>query len=59
MSMLLSEKVLYVRTVEASSKQLPKMQRLSGRLREVVIYKNRNTKSLFWEEVQAHLLYGR
>ena len=43
MSMLLSENVLYVRTVEASCKQPPKMQRLSGRLREVVIYKNRPT----------------
>ena len=38
MSMLLSENVLYVRTVEASRKQPPKMQRLSGRLREVVTY---------------------
>ena len=44
MSILLSENVLYVRTVEASRKQPPKMQRLSGRLREVVIYKNRTTR---------------
>ena len=33
--------------------------RLSGRLWEVVVYKNRTTGSLFLEEVQAHLLYGR
>ena len=32
------------------------MQRLSGRLREVVNYKNRITGSLFQEEVQVHLL---
>ena len=32
------------------------MQRLSGCLREVVIYKNRTSGSLFQEEVQAHLL---
>ena len=36
----------------------PKMQRLSGRLREVVVYKDRTTGGLFREEVQAHL-YGR
>ena len=32
------------------------MQRLSGRLRKVVNYKNRITGSLFQEEVQVHLL---
>ena len=32
------------------------MQRLSGRLQEVVIYKNWTRGSLFQEEVQAHLL---
>ena len=31
------------------------MQRLSGRLREVVVYKDRTTGRLFREEVQAHL----
>ena len=35
------------------------MQGLSGRLREVVAYKNRTTGALFREEVQTHLLYGR
>ena len=35
------------------------MQRLSGRLREVVAYKNQTTGGLFREEAQAHLLYGR
>ena len=33
------------------------MQRLSGRLREVVVYKNRTTAGPFREEVQAHVLY--
>ena len=33
------------------------MQRLSGRLREVVVKKNRTTGRLFRAEVQAHLLY--
>ena len=33
--------------------------KLSGRLREVIAYKNRTTGGLFEEEVQAHLLYGR
>ena len=43
-----------------SRKRPPKMQRLSGRLREVVVvYKNRTTGVLFQEEVQTHLLYGR
>ena len=42
-----------------SHKQPPKMQRLCGRLREVVAYKNWTTGALFWEEVWAHLLYGR
>ena len=32
------------------------MQRLSGRLREVVAYKNRTTGGLFQEEVRAHLM---
>ena len=41
-------------------KRPPKMQRLGGRLREVVVvYKNRTTGGLFQEEVQTHLLYGR
>ena len=35
------------------------MQRLSGRLREVVPYKNQTTGGLFREEVQTHLLYER
>ena len=36
------------------------MQRLSGRLREVVAYKNRTTAGrLFRENIRAHLLYGR
>ena len=42
-----------------SRKRPPKMQRLSGRLREVVVYKNRTIGGLFREEVQTHLLYGR
>ena len=53
----LSENVLYVSTVQPYRKQLPKMQRLWGRLREVVVYKNRTTGSLFWEEGQVHLLF--
>jgi len=35
------------------------MQRLSGRLREVVVYKNQTTRGLFQEEAQARLLHGR
>ena len=35
------------------------MERLSGRLREVVAYKNLTTGGLFRKEVQTHLLYGR
>ena len=42
-----------------SRKRRPKMQRLSGRLREVVAYKNRITGNLFREVVWAYLLYGR
>ena len=43
-----------------SRKRPPKMQRLGGRLREVVVvYKNRTIGALFREEVQTHLLYGR
>ena len=42
-----------------SRKRPPKMYRLSGRLREVVAYKNRTLRGLFREEVEAHLLYGR
>ena len=42
-----------------SRKRPPKMYRLSGRLREVVAYKNRTSRGLFREEVEAHLLYGR
>ena len=55
----------YVLTVRAIKIQLTsgrrplKMQRLKGRLREVVVYKNRTTRGLFQEEVRAHLLYGR
>ena len=49
-------KLQYSRT---SRKRPPKMQRLSGRLREVVAYKNRTSRGLLREEVQAHLLYGR
>ena len=39
-------------------KRAPKMQRLSGRLREVVVYKNRTTGGFSRKEVQAHLPYG-
>ena len=42
-----------------SRKRPPKMQRLNGRLRKVVVYKNRTTEGLFGEEIWAHLLYGR
>ena len=42
-----------------SRKRPPKMQRLSGRLREVVVYKNRTTGGIFREEFQAQLLDGR
>ena len=42
-----------------SHKRPPKMQRLSGWLWKVVLYKNQTTGGLFKEEVQAHLLYGR
>ena len=42
-----------------SSKRPPKMQKLSGRLREVLVFKNRTTGGLFREEVWAHLFYGR
>ena len=42
-----------------SRKRPPKTQRLSGRLREVVVYKNRTTGGLFREECQVHLFYGR
>ena len=57
---LLKQKVKYSRT---SRKPPPKMKRLSGRLRELVAYKNGTTGGLFREEVQTHqlqhLLYGR
>ena len=33
------------------------MQRLSGRLREAVAYKNRTIGRLFREKIRAHLLY--
>ena len=56
MSMLLSENVLYVRTVEASRKQPPKMERLSGRLREVVSCKNRTKRGLFSEDNLLHAM---
>ena len=42
-----------------SRKRPVKMQRLSGRLREVIVYKSRTTGRLFREKAQAHLLYGR
>ena len=42
-----------------SRKRPPEMQTLSGRLREVVAYKNRTIGHLFRGEVQAHLLYGK
>ena len=35
------------------------MERLSGRLLEVVAYKNRTTVGLFGEEVRTHLPYER
>lgn len=35
------------------------MQRLSGRLRDVVSYENRITRGLFQEEVRTHRLFGR
>ena len=41
-----------------SRKRPPKMQRLSRRLRGVVVYKNQTTRGLFRQEVQANLLYG-
>ena len=49
-------KLQYSRTFR---KRPPKMQRLSGRLLEVVAYKNRTSRGLLREGVQAHLLYGR
>ena len=51
-------KIMEVEYSRTSRKQPLKM-RLSGRLREVVVYKNRTTEGLFQEEVRAHLLYGR
>ena len=53
---LLSITTMYSRT---SRKPPPKMQRLSGHLREMVAYKNLTTGGLFREEGQTHLLYGR
>ena len=35
------------------------MQRFSGRLREVVAYKNQTTWSPFQEEAPTYLLFGR
>lgn len=35
------------------------MQRLSGRLRDVVSYENRITRGLFQEEVWTHRLFGK
>ena len=46
----------YTRT---SRKRPPKMQGLSGRLREAVVYKNRANGGLSRDEVQAHLHYVR
>ena len=37
----------------------PISERRSGRLWEVVVYKNQTTGRLFQEEAQAHLLHGR
>ena len=42
----------YMYYSQASRKRPPKMQRLCGRLREVVAYKNRTKGSLFREEVR-------
>ena len=42
-----------------SRKRPPKIQGLSGRLREVVVYKNRANGGLSRDEVHAHLHYGR
>ena len=42
---------------QTSCKRPPKIQRLSGPLREVVVYKNQTKEGLFREEVQAHPLY--
>ena len=36
-------------------KQPPKIQRLSGQLWEMVVYKNQTKEGLFREEVQAQL----
>ena len=44
---------------QTSCERPPKIQRLSGRLQEVVVYKNQTKEGLFQEEVQAHPLYGR
>ena len=46
-------------TSRTSCNRPPKMRRFSGRLREVIAYKNRHTGSLFREEVPAHLPFGR
>ena len=46
----------YMYYSQTSRKRPPKMQRLSGRLREVVAYKNRTTGGLFREEVR-HLYF--
>ena len=42
-----------------SLKRLPKIQKLSGRLREVLVFKNQTTQGLFRKEVGAHLLFMR
>ena len=54
--LLLSITTIYSRT---SRKRPPKMQRLSGQLREMVAYMNLTTGGLFREEFQTYLLYGR
>ena len=51
-------KIIEVEYSRTSRKQPPKMQRLSGRLREVVAHKNRTTGALFQEEVRAHHFMG-
>ena len=63
--MLENRKYYYLRSVKTTKlneysrkrKRPPKVQRLSGRLQEVVVYNKWTTGDLFREEVQAHLYY--
>ena len=63
--MLENRQYYYLRSVKATKlneysrkrKRPPKVQRLSGRLQEVVVYKKWTTGDLFREEVQTHLYY--